>query len=159
MFYPYNLCFLDVPGPPVNFTFEEIRNTSLICKWDPPKDDGGSEVLNYILEKKDNTKDDGGWITVTSTCKGCKYPVTKLIEGKEYIFRISAENKFGPGLACYSSPVIAKNQFGKIFQMCLITFVLDSFIFLSLKMSYGFQIPLMHPICHEWEKLLKTICL
>lgn len=112
----FSMICTDKPGPPVNFVFEEIRDTSVICKFDPPLDDGGSEILNYILEKKDNKNEDIGWITVTSTLKVCNYPVTKLIEGKEYIFRITAENKFGCGPSCLSEPVIAKNQFGKYLQ-------------------------------------------
>lgn len=103
----------DKPGPPVNFGFEDIKNISVTCTWDAPLDDGGSEIINYILEKKDNTTDDIGWVTVTSTHKGYNYPVTKLIEGKEYIFRLTAENKYGCGPPCYSEPLIAKNQFGK----------------------------------------------
>lgn len=103
----------DKPGTPINFTFDEIRNTSVVANWEPPEDDGGSEILNYILEKKDNKNEEIGWITVTSTLKGTSFPVTKLIEGKEYIFRVTAENKFGCGLPCVSEPLLAKNQFGE----------------------------------------------
>lgn len=104
--------FSDTPGPPVNFTFEEVRKKSIICKWDPPLDDGGSEILNYTLERKDNSKVELGWITVTSTLRGCRYLVPNLIEGKQYIFRVTAENKYGPGTPSISKPVIAKNPFG-----------------------------------------------
>lgn len=40
--------------------------------------------------------------------------MTKLIEGKEYLFRVRAENRFGPGPPCVSKPLIAKDPFGKI---------------------------------------------
>ncbi|KAF6733011.1 Titin, partial [Oryzias melastigma] len=102
---------LDTPGPPVNLRFEEVRKNSVICKWDPPLDDGGSEILNYTVEKKDNSKLDFGWSSVTATLRGCRYLVPKLIEKKEYIFRVVAENKFGPGPPCVSKPVVAKNPF------------------------------------------------
>lgn len=108
----YSCFFSDTPGPPVNFKFEEVRKDSILCKWEPPLDDGGSEVLNYVLERKDNSKVELGWVTVTSTLRGCKYPVTKLIEKKEYIFRVTAENRFGPGKPCITKPVIARNAFG-----------------------------------------------
>ncbi|XP_030613936.1 titin-like, partial [Archocentrus centrarchus] len=101
----------DKPGPPINITFDEIRNTSVICNWEPPEDDGGSEILNYILEKKDNKNEEISWITVTSTLKGTSCPITKLIEGKEYIFKVTAENKYGCGAPCISEPLVAKNQF------------------------------------------------
>lgn len=108
-----SLSFTDKPGKPVNFAFEDIRNTSVVCKWDPPVDNGGSEILNYIVEKKDATKDDTGWVNISSAVKGCSVPVTNLIEGKEYIFRVTGENKFGPGPPCYSAKLLAKNEFGK----------------------------------------------
>lgn len=104
----------DTPGPPVNFRFEEVRKNSVICKWDPPLDDGGSEILNYTLEKKDNSKLEIGWSSVTSTLRGCRYLVPKLIERKEYIFRVVAENKYGAGAPCISKPLIAKNPFGTV---------------------------------------------
>lgn len=91
-----------------------MRKNSVICKWDPPLDDGGSEILNYSLEKKDNSKLEIGWSSVTSTLRGCRYLVPKLIEKKEYIFRVVAENKYGAGPPCISKPLTAKNPFGTI---------------------------------------------
>jgi titin len=105
---------LDTPGPPINFVFEDIRKSSVLCKWEPPLDDGGSEIINYTLEKKDKTKPDADWIVITSTLRQCKYSVTKLIEGKEYLFRVRAENRFGPGPPCVSKPFVAKDPFGKV---------------------------------------------
>ncbi|NXI20311.1 TITIN protein, partial [Irena cyanogastra] len=102
---------LDTPGPPVNFVFEDLRKNSVICKWEPPLDDGGSEILNYVLEKKDNTKAEMGWVTVSSTLRHCKFHVTKLIEGKEYLFRVFAENRVGAGPPCVSKPMTAKDPF------------------------------------------------
>lgn len=110
---------VDTPGPAVNFTFEEVRKNSVICKWDPPLDDGGSEILNYTLEKKDNSKLEIGWSCVTSTLRGCRYLVPKLIEKKEYLFRVVAENKYGAGPPCVSKPLIAKNPFGTAFFCCV----------------------------------------
>lgn len=92
----------------------------MICKWDPPLDDGGSEILNYILEKKDNSKIEIGWSCVTSTLRGCRYLVPKLIEKKEYIFRVTAENKYGAGPYCISKPLVAKNPFGTVTSISLL---------------------------------------
>lgn len=109
----------DLPGPPVDFVFEDVRKNSITCKWEPPLDDGGSEILNYVLEKKDNTKAEIGWVTVTSTLRHLKYNVLKLIEGKEYVFRVKAENRVGPGPPCVSKPVVAKDPFGEFSIMCV----------------------------------------
>lgn len=98
----------------MNFVFEDIRKNSVLCKWEPPLDDGGSEIINYTLEKKDKTKPDSEWIVITATLRQCKYSVTKLIEGKEYLFRVRAENRFGPGPPCVSKPLTAKDPFGKV---------------------------------------------
>ncbi|KAF3843845.1 hypothetical protein F7725_002694 [Dissostichus mawsoni] len=101
----------DKPGPPVNITFEDVRNTSVVLNWEPPLDDGGSEVLNYILEKKDNRNEEVGWITVSSTLKTPTHAVTKLIEGKEYVFRVTAENRFGCGPPNTSKPLDQNHTF------------------------------------------------
>lgn len=111
---PSSFEILDTPGPPINFVFEDIRKNSVLCKWEPPLDDGGSEIINYVLEKKDKAKPDSEWIIITSTLRHCKYSVTKLIEGKEYLFRVRAENRFGPGPPCVSKPLTAKDPFGKV---------------------------------------------
>ena len=66
------------------------------------------------VEKKDKTKPDSEWIVITSTLRHCKYSVTKLIEGKEYLFRVRAENRLGPGPPCVSKPLLAKDPFGKV---------------------------------------------
>jgi len=126
-----HLYISDTPGPPVNFKFEEVRKTSILCKWDPPLDDGGSEVINYILERKDNSKAELGWITVTSILRGCKFLVPKLIEGKEYLFRVTAENKYGPGTPFISKPVIAKNPFGIMNFHCLFDHIICIIVFHS----------------------------
>lgn len=102
----------------------------MICKWDPPLDDGGSEILNYTLEKKDNSKLEFGWSSVTTTLRGCRYLVPKLIEKKEYIFRVVAENKFGAGPPCVSKPLIAKNPFG------MVSFIITPGHLVSLHVEY-----------------------
>lgn len=94
-----------------------MRKNSITCKWEPPLDDGGSEILNYVLEKKDSAKTETGWVTVSSTLRHCKYNVLKLIEGKEYVFRVKAENRVGPGPPAVSKPVVAKDPFGKSYPV------------------------------------------
>lgn len=42
----------------------------------------------------------------------CNIDCQKLIAGNQYIFRVSAQNKYGVGPPTESAPVVAKNQFG-----------------------------------------------
>ena len=49
-----HLTVLDVPGPPTGpINILEVTPECMTISWQPPKDDGGSPVINYIVEKKD----------------------------------------------------------------------------------------------------------
>lgn len=55
----------------------------------------------------------GDWVTAISSCgkTGCR--LGKLIPGKEYTFRVRAENRFGISDPITSERMIAKFPFGK----------------------------------------------
>lgn len=65
--------------------------------WKPPAFDGGSAIINYIIEYQEKTTKK--WVvankdvTVTETT----YQVTKLTHNSEYRFRVTAVNNVGPG--------------------------------------------------------------
>lgn len=40
-------------GPPVNVTVKEVWGTNALVEWQPPKDDGNSEVTGYLIQKAD----------------------------------------------------------------------------------------------------------
>merc|ERR1711941_135961 len=63
--------------------------------WKAPEDDGGAEILNYIVEKREGRKRE--WTQLSSTLIDTRFRVTKLQEGLEYQFRVCGENKFGVG--------------------------------------------------------------
>lgn len=122
------LLSIDKPGPPAAFDISEITSESCFLAWNPPRDDGGSKVTNYIIEKK--ATDSEIWYKLSSTVKQTTYKVTKLVTFKEYIFRVYAENQYGIGLPAEHAPVLIRYSFGKLhsslrhFIFCIILRIL-----------------------------------
>ena len=68
----------------------------MTLNWDIPKSDGGSRITGYHIEKKESMS--ARWIRVTTdTVSDTTFRVTKLKEGSDYEFRVSAVNKAGTG--------------------------------------------------------------
>lgn len=100
------------PGPPEGpIKFEEITAENMTLAWLPPKDDGGSKITNYVIEKREANRKI--WSPVTKEAKECIYTIPKLVEGHEYVFRIMAQNKYGVGLPLDSEPETARNLYCK----------------------------------------------
>lgn len=101
-----------MPGAPVKAAYIEVNATSIKMSWEPPLKDGGAPISNYIVDKRETSR--ANWAQVSSKVKGdLQINVEKLIEGREYQFRIRAENTWGVGDALVTSPVIAKNPFSE----------------------------------------------
>lgn len=110
----FQVVILDRPGPPQEpFEFEEITGSSVTVSWKPPKDNGGSEITAYVIEKRDLTHG-GGWVPAVSYVnpKNTHATVPRLIEGTKYEFRVSAENLQGRSEPLQSDrAIVAKNQY------------------------------------------------
>lgn len=82
------------PGGPLQVTASGKDYVSLA--WHTCSDDGGSELVSYIIEKREESK--AVWTKVvqirptntTYTCSG-------LLDKTNYLFRVSAENEIGVG--------------------------------------------------------------
>ncbi|XP_019635076.1 PREDICTED: uncharacterized protein LOC109478062 isoform X2 [Branchiostoma belcheri] len=84
------------PGVPGTLTYEEVTGDRVTLRWSPPLDDGGSEVTNYVIQKRDSN-DAHGWTTVSSSATRTSHRVGNLNPGGHYRFRVRAENYYGPG--------------------------------------------------------------
>lgn len=103
---------LDTPGEPVGpVVFTNISEGKATFSWNPPENDGCSEVTHYVIEKRETSKI--SWTLVTDHCVECTYNATKLIKTNEYQFRVSAVNRFGVSRPLDSVPVIAQMQYSK----------------------------------------------
>lgn len=108
----------DVPTPPLNIDVIDVMQNSCTVTWKPSLDDGGSAILNYIIERQDMSLK-AGWDNVGEVAFGqlTIYKVTDLIARKTYKFRIRAVNKLGssePGL--FGKPVLAKDPWGMLHE-------------------------------------------
>nr|XP_006823016.1 PREDICTED: titin-like [Saccoglossus kowalevskii] len=99
---------LDKPTPPTNLKISEITPETVTLNWEPPEDDGGDVVTEYTIEKRDTKR--ATW-SDAGTTSDLTFQVKKLIEGNEYVFRVSAVNKHGTSEPTQTSPIIAKHQF------------------------------------------------
>lgn len=105
-----NVNVLDRPGPPQGpLDATDIEADAMTLHWRPPKDNGGEEITNYILEKKDKK---GDWVRVSNSILGNSYRVRNLQEGMAYEFRVMAENQYGiSDPLCTMEPIVAKHPF------------------------------------------------
>ncbi|GLD60224.1 titin-like protein [Lates japonicus] len=107
---PINVKVLDRPGPPEGpLKVKVVSAEKCNLHWNPPLNDGGACVSHYIIEKRETSR--VTWTGVEAHVEAVSYKVTKLVPGKEYIFRIAAVNKFGVGEFLESDPFIAQNPF------------------------------------------------
>uniref|UniRef100_A0A3B1JHN2 Uncharacterized protein n=1 Tax=Astyanax mexicanus TaxID=7994 RepID=A0A3B1JHN2_ASTMX len=107
-----HLTVLDLPGPPIGpVNILEVTPDHMVIQWRAPKDDGGTPLMNYVIEKKDVKKPWEPWSVVSSGSLSTQAKVPRLEKGREYVVRIRAENKIGIGAALESPPTIAKHMF------------------------------------------------
>ena len=88
----------EVPGAPKGpLKIEVMGHDSALLSWQPPEDNGGSQILGYIIDKRDTQR--GGWIRAARVAVAMtQYQLLNLIEDHDYQFRVYAENKVGVGV-------------------------------------------------------------
>lgn len=68
----------DRPSPPRNLAVTDIKAQSCYLIWDAPVDNGGSEITNYIIDKRDASKKKSEWEEVSSIVVDRRYGVICL---------------------------------------------------------------------------------
>lgn len=81
--------------------------------WEPPVSDGGSPITSYIIELRDRTSVKWSPVQLTKADE-LSAIINDVIENKEYIFRVKAENKAGVGKpSAASKPVKIMDPIGE----------------------------------------------
>lgn len=100
------------PSPPTGpVEISGITSESCVLTWAEPTDDGGSDITNYIVEKRESGQT--SWQVVNSSVKRPTIRVTHLTKYMEYTFRVCAENKFGVSKPVESQAIVAEHPFSK----------------------------------------------
>lgn len=103
---------LDIPLPPEGpLRVDNVTKSGATIAWRPPKDDGGSDISHYVVEKLDT--ENMRWVPIGETA-ATSLRTDNLIEGHDYNFRVKAVNKQGESMPLTGQQTItAKDPFGK----------------------------------------------
>ncbi|XP_061778092.1 M-protein, striated muscle isoform X5 [Nerophis ophidion] len=82
------------PGAPLDVGCLDANKDYIIVTWKQPAVDGGNSILGYFVDRCEVGTNH--WIQCNDTpVKFSRFPVTGLVEGRSYIFRVRAVNKSG----------------------------------------------------------------
>ena len=103
----------DEPDAPRHLAVTDISKNSVSLTWEPPRDDGGSKVMGYYVEKR--TPYSARWSRVSKhLVKDTRFTYTNAQVGDEYEFRVCAENAAGVGKPSEpTQPITVKDPFGE----------------------------------------------
>lgn len=104
------------PEGPIEIT--SITAESCELSWNEPEDDGGTEITNYIVEKRESGST--VWQLINSSVKRRSFHVSHLTKYMQYTFRVSAENRFGVSKPTESETIVAEHPFGEQLNMTIV---------------------------------------
>ncbi|XP_060920158.1 M-protein, striated muscle isoform X3 [Labrus mixtus] len=82
------------PGAPLDVRCLDANKDYIIATWKQPAVDGGESILGYFVDRCEVGTNH--WIQCNDTpVKFARFPVTGLVEGRSYTFRVRAVNKSG----------------------------------------------------------------
>lgn len=121
IFTGLKLCFLfsGTPAPPSIPRITDTHADSISLAWSRPVEDGGADVIGYILEMQVIGAEE--WQKAhEKTLRATDYVVTGLSAGKKYCFRVAGINVNGTG--DFSEPCAETEpveRIGKLFEVNL----------------------------------------
>lgn len=105
------------PGQCEKPTLSRITIDSMTVNWEEPDSDGGSPITGYWLERKETTSKRWNRVTrdpIRPMPLGVSHTVSGLIEGSQYLFRVTAINVAGCGPPSEpSDPTFARDPIGR----------------------------------------------
>lgn len=108
----------DTPAQCRNLVLKDVTRGKVTLCWEPPLLDGGAEITNYIIEKRDSSK--RAFSAVTSKCTEMTYTIEDLSEKTSFFFRVLAENENGVGDPCDTAePVKATETPGTVKEVSM----------------------------------------
>ncbi|CAI9556830.1 unnamed protein product, partial [Staurois parvus] len=99
---------LDTPAECQKLQIKNVARGTVTLVWEPPLINGGAEVTNYVIEKRDATK--RAWAAVTTKCSHTSFKITNLSEKTAYFFRVLAENENGIGEPCETTEPVKASE-------------------------------------------------
>ncbi|XP_068199788.1 myomesin-1 isoform X2 [Antennarius striatus] len=82
------------PASPLDVRCLDANKDYIIVTWKQPAVDGGSSILGYFVDRCEVGT--SHWVQCNDTpVKFARFPVTGLVEGRSYIFRVRSVNKSG----------------------------------------------------------------
>ncbi|KAG7268622.1 hypothetical protein CRUP_020055, partial [Coryphaenoides rupestris] len=95
-----------VPGAPLDVRCLDANKDYVIVSWKQPAVDRGSSILGYFVDRCEVGT--SHWIQCNDTpVKFARLPVTGLVEGRSYAFRVRAVNKSGMSRPSRASDPVA----------------------------------------------------
>ena len=84
-----------IPDSPTNLDLQPNGENSVILSWSPPERDGGSVILNYVVEMKIVEGEEWLLANDIGVVTDTKLTLENLDMAIEYVFRVSAVNAVG----------------------------------------------------------------
>ncbi|WP_294142366.1 fibronectin type III domain-containing protein [uncultured Sanguibacteroides sp.] len=96
---------IDVPSRPGKPMFMDVWIDGCKFEFEAPMHDGGSRVINYLIECRDGAWGMGRW-RLLGTSRVLQYTVQNMVEGTKADFRVKAVNEAGESAPSEVSDVV-----------------------------------------------------